>query len=119
MAESGLVKLRQYQKKKNITSELNDRSFESNSCGAEKQRSENTRTGGCKERFTFWIMQREKNALLRRKQKSKLKKYLLAGEGRRRDKLKILNKHHRAVSTHSLDTTERRTRSQHERNVTD
>ena len=52
-AESGLVKPRQYQKNDNITSELNDCSFESNSCGAEKKRSEYTRTGGCKERFTF------------------------------------------------------------------
>ena len=40
-------------KNKDITSELNDRSFENNSCSAEKQRSENTRTGRYKERVTF------------------------------------------------------------------
>ena len=52
------------------------------------------------------------------KQKSKLKKYLLSGEGRRRDKMKIRNKIRRAAGTHFLDGMGRRTKLEHGRNVT-
>ena len=90
-------------KNDNITSELNDCSFESNSCGAEKERSEYTRTGGCKGRVHFLNNAKRKERVTTTKQKSKLKKYLLAGEGRRRDKMKIRNKIHRAEGTHFLD----------------